>query len=62
MAGFVATRKEFRAWQKAHDARAPKVGDPAPDFDLRDTDGVTSVRLSDFQGEKPVALIFGSFT
>ncbi len=41
---------------------APKKGDLAPDFKLFDIEGKESVRLSDFQGEKPVALIFGSFT
>ena len=55
-------RKEHTAWQAKHDARAPKAGDPAPDFELSDVDGVYSVRLSDFRGKKPVALVFGSFT
>jgi len=56
------TRKEATAWQKKFDAQAPKVGDIAPDFELRDINGEKPVRLSDFQGKKPVALIFGSFT
>ena len=34
-----------------------KVGDPAPDFALTDTDGQT-VRLSDFRGRKNVVLAF----
>ncbi|MDQ3255025.1 MAG: redoxin domain-containing protein, partial [Acidobacteriota bacterium] len=34
-----------------------KVGDPAPDFALSDTDG-GKVRLSDFRGKKNVALAF----
>lgn len=34
-----------------------KVGDQAPDFELRDQFG-TVVKLSDFQGEKNVVLIF----
>jgi len=55
-------RNEMRAWQKKFDARAPKVGDVAPDFELRDVKGENPVRLSDFRGRKPVALIFGSFT
>lgn len=55
-------RKAARAWQERHDARAPKPGDVAPDFELRDVNGENPVRLSDFRGRKPVALIFGSFT
>lgn len=34
-----------------------KVGDPAPDFTLRDTEG-KEVRLSDFRGKKSVVLAF----
>ena len=34
-----------------------KVGDPAPDFALTDTEGQT-VRLSDFRGKKNVVLAF----
>lgn len=41
---------------------APKVGQPAPDFELRDIDGKRKVRLSAFKGKQPVALIFGSYT
>jgi hypothetical protein len=37
-------------------------GDPAPDFSLPLRGGGSVVRLSDFQGKKPVALIFGSYT
>jgi peroxiredoxin len=54
--------KESRAWQKRFDALAPKAGDIAPDFELRDVNAETPVRLSNFRGRKPVALIFGSFT
>ena len=39
-----------------------KVGDPAPDFDLKERDGVARVRLSSFKDQKPVALVFGSYT
>lgn len=41
---------------------APRAGDLAPDFTLRDISGTDSITLSDFQGNKPVALVFGSFT
>jgi len=41
---------------------APKVGDLAPDFELQDPSGETAVRLSDFRGTRPVALVFGSYT
>ena len=54
--------KEHRDWQKRFDTNAPKVGDIAPDFELRDINGKNPVRLSDFRGQKPVALIFGSYT
>jgi hypothetical protein len=55
-------RKEYAAWQQKYDALAPKVGDASLDFELYDVTGKHHVRLSDFQNEKPVALIFGSFT
>lgn len=46
--------------------RAPSVGDLAPDFELRRLEdghaGDAKVRLSSFRGERPVALIFGSYT
>ena len=44
------------------------VGDPAFDFELAVLDGETRertggfVRLSSFAGERPVALVFGSYT
>ena len=54
--------KKEKAWQKKYDASAPKVGDLAPDFELTDVSGENRVRLSDFRDQKPVALVFGSFT
>lgn len=58
----VRLRKRFRAWQKKMDALAPKAGNAAPDFELRDTSGENVMHLSDFRGKKPVALAFGSYT
>lgn len=55
-------RREHAAWQEKYEALAPKAGDLAPDFELSDASGEQSVRLSDFWGQKPVALVFGSFT
>ena len=43
-------------------ARAPAVGELAPDFKLKLKDGKTTVTLSAQRGKKPVALIFGSYT
>ena len=49
-------------WQLANDLETPRVGDLAPDFSLQDPSGEVTVRLSDFRGVKPVALVFGSYT
>ena len=40
------------------------VGDPAPDCDLRyeDEEKKDTVKLSSFKGQRPVVLVFGSFT
>lgn len=40
----------------------PAVGQQAPDFELSDHQGNQRIRLSQFRGQKPVVLIFGSFT
>ena len=45
----------------------PRVGDPAPDFELSRADVADPtpgppVRLSSFAGSRPVVLIFGSLT
>lgn len=62
----IATMQGWRThevdWQLANDLEAPKVGDLAPDFELQDPSGEKVVRLSDFRGKRPVALIFGSYT
>ncbi len=39
-----------------------KVGDAAPDFSLETYDKKARVQLSSFRGQKPVVLVFGSYT
>jgi hypothetical protein len=60
--GTIKNRHQAGEWQKQYDALAPKLGDMAPDFELRDIQGENAIRLSDYRGKMPVALIFGSFT
>lgn len=43
-------------------AEGPRIGQLAPDFRLATPNGKTFVRLSDYKNNKPVVLIFGSFT
>ena len=62
MSQTLKTRQEANTWQRKYDTHAPRIGDKAPDFELCDTNGENQVRLSQFRGDKPVALIFGSFT
>ena len=54
--------RSHRAWHKRYGPLAPKAGDMAPDFELRDANSENPVHLSGFRGKKPVALVFGSFT
>lgn len=52
-------------WQEelpSDQALRPLMGLPAPDLTLAPLDGGTSVTLSSFEGDRPVALIFGSYT
>ena len=60
------TRERFEqmlARREEREARAPKVGDPAPDFELPLLGArETKVRLADLHRERPVAIIFGSYT
>lgn len=42
--------------------QGPSVGRLAPDFELSDYERNRTIRLSQFRGQKPVVLIFGSFT
>ncbi len=53
---------DAETWQRYYDPRAPKRGNVAPDFELRDINGENPVHLSNFKDKKPVALIFGSLT
>jgi hypothetical protein len=39
-----------------------KVGDPAPAFNLPTPDKQSSVSLAAFHGQRPVVLVFGSYT
>jgi len=39
-----------------------QVGDAAPDFDLPTADRQARVELAAFRGQKPVVLVFGSYT
>jgi hypothetical protein len=38
------------------------IGDPAPDFSLWTADRKSRVQLSSLRGQKPVVLVFGSYT
>jgi hypothetical protein len=62
MANTIQNRQQAQVWHEKYDPLAPKAGDVAPDFELRDVHGGKPVRLSQFRGQKPVALVFGSFT
>jgi hypothetical protein len=39
-----------------------KVGDLAPDLELQSADGSGARKISDLYREKPVVLVFGSYT
>jgi len=55
-------RNDAHAWLDHHDPLAPQKGTLAPDFELCDTKGQNPIRLSALCKNKPVALVFGSFT
>ena len=44
------------------DRMGPNEGDQPPNFDLKRMGSDERVRLSSFQGKKPVAITFGSYT
>ena len=58
------TLEEVMADEGYRDLRTPKVreGDAAPDFELPGLDGGEPVRLSRLLAQRPVALVFGSYT
>ena len=62
MSKTIQNRAEAFAWFDQNDPRAPKAGDLAPDFELSDINGENPACLSQLCSDKPVALIFGSFT
>lgn len=53
--------KGLLAGELGSPCEGPRIGDPAPEFTLTDLDG-KNVSLSQFRGNKPLVLIFGSFT
>ena len=57
-----AERMSMMQFIADRETKAPAVGDAAPDFELPLLGGDERVRLSAFRGQRPVALIFGSFT
>lgn len=60
----ILSLKEQDAVSREEESPAPQAqeGRPAPDFSLQPPQGGKTISLSDFQGKKPVALIFGSYT
>jgi hypothetical protein len=46
----------------ARDAMGPQVGTSPPDFCLKRLGTEARVRLASFWGQRPVALVFGSYT
>ncbi len=62
MSDTIRNWRESIKWHRRYDREAPKRGELASEFELWDVSRETLFRLSDFRGNKPVALIFGSFT
>jgi hypothetical protein len=48
-------------WNRAR-AGGVMVGDTAPDFRLPTLDRQSTVHLASFRGDRPVVLVFGSYT
>ena len=62
MSDTIRSGRDSIRWHRQYGPQAPKRGERAVDFELRDVNGENPVRLWDFRGVKPVVLIFGSFT
>jgi hypothetical protein len=58
----IRTKRELGPVMRRLDKSAPKPGDMAPDFTLSDATGENPVTLSQYRGERPVVLFFGSYT
>jgi len=58
------TLQDVMASAAYRDLMTAKVaeGDLAPDFELPSRDGGVTIRLADLRAERPVALVFGSYT
>ena len=58
------TLQDVLASPEYRDLTRPKVaeGDVAPDFELTRIDGGGTIQLSELLRERPVALVFGSYT
>jgi len=54
--------REEHNWHKKFGPLSPNKGELAPDFELSGIHPQNTVKLSQFQAQKPVALIFGSST
>ena len=50
-----------RMWLWARRGRL-SVGDPAPEFTLSTYDRSSQIALANFRGQRPVVLVFGSYT
>jgi cytochrome oxidase Cu insertion factor (SCO1/SenC/PrrC family) len=63
LAGTFATTTPAFAQNKKEGSSMPKVGDMAPDFALKYSDGkdLQEVKLSDYRGKKNVVLAFYVF-
>ena len=63
LAGLLTSSASLFAQNKKEDSGMPKVGDVAPDFTLKYSDGndLKEVKLSDYRGKKNVVLAFYIF-
>ena len=57
----VTDREMARRLQAERERNVPRVGEPAPLFDLERSDGGGWISLLDYRGS-PVVIVFGSFT